>query len=422
MHRIRFISILISACWVLGLVGCSTEPSTVNERGPLEPADFAAKSAADAPEDQSRSTPVRLADPPKATPNRSEGRSAVSLDPADDLAIEHVSVEPTPSLSEGHGVGRQFMVDAMVGQVNGQPIYASEVLEPIIEQLAALGRSLPRGQFQQRAQQLIEGRLGQMVADSLILGEAESDLSAQEQAGLQNILKNQREELIRFWGRGSVALAEDSLIRQTSRSLTDTLTETRERIVVQRYLRQKLWPKVNVTRRDIERYYNDHFDKYNPPTARTLRLIYVKDSSAAEEVDRLLDQGTPFHDIASQSINQYRPSQGGLMSEKAVGDEVFGQPELNEALLQLQPNHHSPRIQTKDRFWWIYLDSMERSTGRSLSEVQLEIEGLLTRTRFQTLTQNYRRQLFKSGSYNQLDEMGQMLMNIAMSRFAAIQP
>ena len=357
----------------------------------------------------------------------------------DDLAtsipevdVEQVSLDNTSSIDttnenqSGDGSTPSwrpsgYTVDAMVGQVNGQPIYAATVFEPIGDQLTALGKRLPLSEFRQRAGQLIESRLGQIVADALILGEAESDLSAQEQAGLQNILKQRRQELIRFWGRGSVAVAEENLVRQTSKSLEDTLTEARQRMLVQRYLQQKLFPQINVTRKDIERYYIDHSNEFNPPPVRTIRLIYVADVADANEIDALLSDGETFQAAASLPFNRYRSGDGGLMSEPAVGDQVFGQPELNKAMLTLRSGEHSQRTPIDDRYWWVFVESIKQEQSQSITEVQLKIEALLRRQQFQALSQRYRQRLFETGSYNPIDQMARGLLDVAISRYAAVQ-
>lgn len=403
----------VLAMIVLLASGCSFGPGGIESQRQLEPADFAAVSPPPPP------SPPAVEEPPDTEPTIGQYATASvgnHLRAATDGEADQAS-GPTPT-QRVNGVNHRFAVDAMVGQVNGQPIYANAVFEPIIEQLTALGSNLLPGDFRQRARQLIESRLAQIVADSLILGEAESDLSAQEQAGLQNILKEQREELIRFWGIGSVALAEANLVRQTSRSLEQTLTESRQRLLVQRYLRQKLFPKINVTRKDIERYYNDHFDQFNPPPTRTLRLISVQDPSAAGRVNQLLNDGTAFEDVAALAINQYRPDEKGLMSKQAMGDQVFSQPQLNEAMLGLRASQHSPPIQIGDKTWWISVDSIEQPHGQPLIAVQLEIEQLLRRQQFQALTQQYRQELFATGSYNPIDSMSDALLMVAMSRFA----
>ena len=215
-------------------------------------------------------------------------------------------------------------------------------------------------------------------------------------------------------------MAEQTLVRQTSRNLDQTLTDTREQLLVQRYLRQKFWSKISVTRRDIERYYADHAEEFNPPPRRTLRLIYVTDEPAADQVDQMLREGVPFEQVAASSLNQYRPDQAGLMSQEAVGDQVFGYPLLNKAMLGLSAGSHSPRVRAGQRTWWIRVDAIERAAPRALNEVQLEIEQRLLRHRFQVLTQRYREELFATGSYNRIDLMADALIGVAVSRFAAV--
>ncbi len=312
----------------------------------------------------------------------------------------------------------RYTVAAMLGQVNGRPIYADAVLEPIVEQLAALGQTLPRVEFRKRAYQLISGRLSQIVADALLLGEAEQRLSDRERAGLQHLLKQEREELIRFWGRGSVAVADESLRVQTGRDLEETLEDTRQKLVVQQYLRQKLFSQIYVTRKDVERYYHEHQDEFNPPRTRLLRLIRVTEASVADEVEARLGAGESFESVAQMEANRYRREEGGLMSEPAVGEEVFSEPELNEAMLSLGVGERSRRVRLPDADWWVYVESMEEPAGRSLREVQLEIEESLRRQRFRDLTQRYREELFKNGSYDPIEEMAEALLEVAMSRYA----
>lgn len=420
----RWAGMFVFAGYLVLTAGCVSGQADADTRQQLMPADFADDASASPGPVTPRSSTPRS----ENSADRREDPSPVARDgdePRDDTESSFTdgadsSTKPKVDLPV-FGQMPLFTVDAMVGQVNGKPIYASRVFEAILEQLAALGRSLPQGEFRQRAAQLIEARLVQIVTDALILGEAESALTAQEQAGLQNILKQQREELIRFWGKGSIALAQENLVRQTSRDLDQTLAETRQRFIVQRYLRQELFPKINVTRKDIERYYNDHLDQYNPPTTRTLRLIRVEDPAAADQIDQALGQGQPFEQVASLPINKYRPAGGGLMFDKAQGDQVFGQPQLNEAMLRLTVGEHSPRIYVDNTYWWIGVESINTPQGQSLTEVQLEIESLLQRQQFQELTRQYRQQLFKTGSYNPLEQMNRALLEVAMNRFAVAQ-
>ena len=230
---------------------------------------------------------------------------------------------------------RSYHVDAMVGQVNGRAIYTREVLEPIHEQLATLGRELPPETFRARAATLIASRLSAMVTDALIYGEAQRDLSDIERHGLTSAVQRQREQLLREYGQGSPAVAEANLLEQTGLTLDETLEQWRQTAVIQRYINQKIRPKVNVTRKDVKRYYDEHQDQFNPPATRTVRVIQVTNQQDAGAISQMLEAGTPFELAAADPINTFRRDSGGLMGDMA-GDQLFADPDINDATLKLR--------------------------------------------------------------------------------------
>ena len=243
---------------------------------------------------------------------------------------------------EGEEGGRAYPLDAMIRQVNGRAVYASTVLGNIDEQLRALGRDLPPRQFAQRARELIKGQLEQHVMDSLLLGEAMRDLSPGEQTGLQIMVQREREKLLRERGRGSLAVAEAAIREATGKSLEQTLEEFRQRVVLQRYLRQKLLPRINVTRRDIERYYTEHPEQFTPTATRDLRLIRVTTEADAFFVKQQLDDDRPFEELAGSEMNTFKRSAGGEMAA-AQGNEPFGDAPLNEAVASFVERQRDPR-------------------------------------------------------------------------------
>ena len=166
-------------------------------------------------------------------------------------------------------------VAGLVGQIAGQPIYAHHVLAPLEAELASLGRRQPRATFRTRARALILQRIQGLVQDRLVLDEAERSLTAAERGGLDRFVELQRRDLVRRFGRGSEVLADRTLRTQTGNTLEQTLRDDRERLIVITYRRRSIEPLVNVTRRDVERYYRDHEETFNPPDRRTVRVIYT---------------------------------------------------------------------------------------------------------------------------------------------------
>lgn len=329
--------------------------------------------------------------------------------------------DPTDPRVVANSAGRAdpgYALDGMVGQVNGKAIYAHNVLEPLDAQLAALGRQLSPREFQRQAMELIGLRLQQLVTDNLIYAEAQRDLTETELLGLQQMMKVQREELLRLYGQGSVALAEQTL-REQGTSLDQRLEEFRQGVVVSKLLRDKLTPLINVTKRDIERYYDENKARYNPPATRTLRVIRVDDPVIAAEISDRLNGGDPFEKLAGSVVN--RPSlaaRDGLMAS-VTGDVIFREDELNQAMLALDEGQFTVEpIAAGDEYWFIMLDRLEQPPVLSREMAQIEIERFLADQQFRTLTERYRVELFRKGSYAALDQMGRQLLQIAVNRYS----
>ncbi len=360
---------------------------------------------------------------PGTTTNTSANLLAGSLSnsPAEEAAVRQFFAElPTPTITPTltTAQARQLSIDGMVGQVNGQAIYASRVFGPLSEQLARLGQTLSPAAFRQEAARPILATLEEIVFNNLILGEAERDLSSQEQAGLNALLRTEREKLMRRWGAGSRIVADQTLREREGKTLDEKMVEIRQQVLVQRYLQQKLFPRINITRKDIERFYNDNRTRFQPEPTRLVRLIRADGATAAQQIETALSEGDPFAQVARLRANAYRREQGGLFAEKIVGNEIFGIAPLNDAVLQLQAGEHSARIDVGQTGYWVFVESLELGKARSLREAQTEIEELLRRQRFQQLLARYRSTLFARGSYNPIPQMAESLLEIAVNRYA----
>ncbi len=389
----------------VGLVGCARKrpaPVSLYPQTPpprqTNPSDFVTPPAVDG---TSSAAPVAAASAaPSASPSAGAGEAT-----------------PTGPLS----ASSNYMVEAMVGHVNGKPLYAYQVFAPMHEQLSAMGNRLNRGEFRQQAGVLIAQRLRQEITDALILGEAESQLSPQQRFGLLQYLKERREELVRKLGQGSVLLTEGELRETSGITLEQQMKETRQQVLVQNFLRSKLLPKINVTRKDIERFYDDNNARFNPPSGRTINLIQTRKRTVAEQIEQQLAQGVPFLELAGdKNFNDYKPEEQGLFGKGLPGDEPFGAAPLNEALVKLGQGQHSPRLTMGERYLWIYVQTISTGKGKTLAQAQLEIEQELRRRQFHRLTEQYQQKLFDEGSYHPVDEMLRSLVDIAMNVYSPV--
>ena len=336
---------------------------------------------------------------------------------AQDTPLADPPTEPAFNATHAVTADASYPIAGMVGQVNGQPIHAAQVFQPIADELASLGRRVSRRQFREQASSLIERRLYEIVTNALVLGEAERDLSDNERRNLRRMMQAQREEMLRLHGRGSRAVAEATLLEITGKSLDQNLEEFRQEIVIRRYMHQKLTPRIHVSRREIQRYYQDNHDTFNPPGSRTLQVMRIANQRDAQRVSQQLEQGEAFHELAASDLNRFMSATAGVI-QQVDGEQVFSHSRLNEAADQLDEGEYVGPIEIDNDYWFVRVQSVDRPEARPLQEVQLEIRRQLIRRQEQRLTEAYYQQVFEQGSYTDISNMANMLLDIAMSRWA----
>ena len=327
------------------------------------------------------------------------------------------SQDTKPNASKA--IAGTYHVAGMVGQVNGRPIYAQNIFKDVHERLTDLGQRLPIGKFRQQASTLLQGRLQQIVMDALVLGEAEKQLTQANNTGILNFLKEERKKLIRELGRGSEELANERSRTTSGMSLNQRISERRNQIIVQSYLKEKLWPKINVSRKDIERYYHDHFEEFNPPQTRTIHMIRTHNDNVANQIDKELASGRSFLDIAGDNVLNPRDWEKKGLFGKDIKGNPFGNDALNKATLTLDAGQFTPRMKVGSMYTWVYIDSITQGQTRSLREVQLEIERILKQQQYNKYTEQYQKRLLDEGSYNDIQAMHKCLMDICLSVYAA---
>jgi hypothetical protein len=375
------------------------------------------RTAQPAPREPARPTTQAQGSKVSGPPKTAAGTQPESTPTASTELAGEAGPEPVQQGPGGEGESSTLAVGGMVGQVNGQAIYAHRVFKPIHEQLRALGRQHDRSGFRQRARELIQSQLRSLVADRLILGQAMRDLSDREQQGLKHMVQKKREELLRRYGRGSLAVAEKRIEEQTGQTLEQYLESFEQKAVVRRYMKQKLYPKVNVSHQDVINYYNEHPEKYQAAVKRKVRLMRLPSKEQAQQMISKLKEGASFKALANQSVNQFNANQGGLLGTQTGSDALQGP--LNEVLLDLESGEFGGPVAFSDSYWLIYCEQLNRKQGQSLRDVQLDIRQKLRSQRFRERSQAYRRRLFEQGSFESIQAMTDRLVDIAVSRYAA---
>ncbi|HVU63869.1 MAG TPA: peptidylprolyl isomerase [Phycisphaerales bacterium] len=445
---------LAAACAgaAFGLIGCSNsdlaglKEGLSGSRGEMvEAADFAAKGAA--PEQENAAVrragpgpasgsgePVRRADVFSIGGVHAAGPATVANDPALDAAPQLSTRigSPTPDAT-APARGSAATVDAVVGQINGRPVFVSEILEPLDGKLRAVARDAKDDEeaWQHGALETIGSELHRMIEEELVLSEARASLTPEQKAGLFRFLQRIEGNLVSSQ-RGSEVAADEQFREQNGRGLRQEAENIKDKALIENELANKVRPRVVVPWRDVKNEYERRVDKYNPPAKYTFRMVYTdaSNSSALSQIQEALNAGKSFVELAKMSANDFNRLEGGVMTREcadAQSDCTFSPvPEINAALQSLGvgqtlgPILYAPSKDRPDeeRVAWVYLEKIDRPKGETLYEAQLGIEAELKIERSNAEYKRYEKQLFSRGNVSNEEGMLEKLFTIATSRYA----
>lgn len=321
--------------------------------------------------------------------------------------------------------GDRVIVDSLVGEVNGRPIFADEFLAVIEDRLLQQAAQTTGMQRAQAFDSIIRRRLRLRVRNELILADAEFALTEQEQQGLFALMRSLKERVIREEGGGIRYEAEEKLRREVGAgNIEGYLENQREFILFDQVRRQKIAPRVLVSWRDREREYQRRFDEFNPPASVTLAKISLLTESQTELIDQVskrLASGEAFAAIAEDLgllnggvWDTFNMGSGGITDLQDVNDAV------KSHLEGLGEGQTTEPFESGRSTLWLHVQKVERPEGRSLYDrsVQRQLAQDLFLRRSAEEWQRYERSLFEEGIYDELEDMADRLLEIALQRYA----
>jgi hypothetical protein len=318
-----------------------------------------------------------------------------------------------------------IVLDSKVGEINGRPIFASAFLEPLDGRLraAALEARGDMGKWQRSATQVIRDALQREIWDELLLAEAHASMPREhKEIGLRAFMQQFQEEMARR-NQGSIAAADERLRREEGLSLDEKTRQELDKQLIHAHLVQRVTPRIHISTRDQRDFYERNFDRFNPPGDATLRLIRVPASNedGIAAVRAALESGVPFAEAASLDANTFNRTGGGVYTVKIQGPQEEAEfitiGPVNDAARTLREGDHAGPIEVDGAVWWVMLERVDRPETKSFYEAQLEISRLLSNQRSHLEEQRYINQLLDKGSYTDLEEMGQRLLDIATARY-----
>ncbi len=341
-------------------------------------------------------------------------------------AMDQTRIATVPGVSPVSMPTYPVTVGGMVGQVSGRPIYVDDFFEPIADVLTAWGQQKEYRVFLRDSKELIHQRLRKVIENELLIAEAIGSLTVEEQSGLAALITRARGEVV-LEGGGNERAAEEKLRRKIGDadiSIEEYMSQMRDQQLVFEKVIRKIQARVRVTRQDVERYYRDNHDEFNPAPSIQIRIAGAKtdDSRRIQQITDGLQAGTPFEVVAAQHTS-LMASRDGLMSEIPLADGLAGTKitawnVVNDQLRTLPQGQYAGPIEVPTYTLWVYVEKYSDGTGQSLYEVQEQIQNTITQTRYKEESIKYLEELVARGNYDDMNRMADSLWAVAIDRWA----
>jgi len=360
------------------------------------------------------------------------------VDGAPDLPDLDLHEEVAPAARAANRVrqGTTELVAASMVQVNDKFITVDNVLNGLYNQLSSMQQVENEEAFRRAVAPLIEQQLRQLIYESLVLAEAEANLTDQQKAAIESEVADARREMIAHAG-GSVQALEQ-YYRQRHTTLEKVLDEHRNRLTGQMYLQSKIEPGITITRDMLLDYYRQHekdfviqekvqmqiiaapFDEFLPetngkePTPQEWKLARQRARDVIDAAAEAVMAGNDFGEVAKKYSRGFRASSGGIWPAMAKGS--FRETEVERNAFALGEGDICGIIETETGYYIVKTLKVDPGQYMSFEKAQRQIEDILRRQQYDKLAGDYFMKLFSEATIAQSDEFMEMAINGAVDR------
>ena len=388
----------------MGVFGCTPSPEVEQTVRDVDISAFSAPPMGPLPEVVA--TPLPQVEPPGVTEIE---RTVTLADGTKVIRKEEIVTAVDPATAEDDSlfidqgnqrtlrVGQRWLVESLIGQINGRPIFAEEIFKQI--EAAVLLASQDPNPESARTQ-----------VDALV-----------RRAFRQQVESDLQETTIAERG-GNRASAEEALRDEMQMSVEEFVTFRKNAELTRDILRRKVEPRVVVSWRDVERLYRQRHAAYQPdPIYRLGRIRLAKEQQAdkIETVKRMMAEKKTFTEIADAvgipEHGMWRAvtvTDGKMMIADMTND-------LQKLIAPLQPGMISEPLDARTSMTWFAVISKETPAQMSIydTDLQLSLRGELQGTQERIEQARYIQSLQKRWLGASISKMEIRLVQIARERY-----
>lgn len=407
----------------------------------ISPAEFSTAAAPQSPDAAPDSAPVETPPAPAA-----QSRALATISPVqasdgirDVLVVEGAPMAPPPVIAPSPAVAgaatapvnapsdasaRTLVVEQSVGQINGRPVYASDFLSDMDGRLRANVTKMKRTEWVKETFKLVGDKLRDEIRDELLLSEFNTTIKPEQKPGVAAFFTKVQED-IRSGSLGSETLANKRLLEAEGKTVEEKAADVRDKALIQDQLRRQVYSRVQVTQREVRRYYDNNPAEFREPGVGLFRIIQVPKNDAARiaRVEQSLAAGEAFMDIATRESDWNKNAKEGryTLEVKFNGPlseaQVFGPDALNDAAQKMTPKSRTEKLETPSSVWWLYLDTLNEPRTIPFYDAQLGIEKKIRNERYREEETKYFNSILKRSSASGIEEMALRITEFADQRY-----
>ena len=232
-----------------------------------------------------------------------------------------------------------------------------------------------KSQCEQQYKSLKQEVLGFLISSSWVLGEAEnlgvkvSDGEVKKQ--FEKIKTQQfpkQEEFKKF-------------LQTSGQTVSDLLLRVKLNLLSTKIQQKVSKEKGNVTKAQIEKYYNEHKSQFGTPEKRNVGVILTKGEAEAKQAKQEIESGKSFAEVAkSKSIDPTSKNSGGEIKGVVKGQEAKA---LDEAIFSAKQGVLSGPVKTPFGYYVYEVKGVTPGNAQSLAQAKATIKQQLAATQSQ---------------------------------------
>jgi peptidyl-prolyl cis-trans isomerase SurA len=282
------------------------------------------------------------------------------------------------------------VMDRVICVVNNDAITLFELDEVEARYLYENKENPPEG----AARAALRRKLLDHIIDNRIqLQQAEREKVVVEDSEITEQLEEIKKKL------GAKSQAEfDEMLKSQGLTLEGVKKRIKDQIMIQRVTRRKVGLRVSVTEQEIDKYLEENRAKLEVGLVFEARHIlflpkppnseegWEAARKKSEEVYALLRAGQDFAELAKKYSEDPSGKDGGSLGKLKRGELA---PDIEAAILALEPGQYSSPFRSKVGYHLFRLDSKETLTGDALAQARNQIRDILYRQKYDARMQEW---------------------------------